>query len=46
MFFKTHSDIEFFQILLLRIKNFKNHSNIKFFQILLLRLKNFLKVII
>ncbi len=43
MFFKTHSDIEFFQILLLRIKNFKNHSNIKFFQILLLRLKNFFK---
>ena len=43
MFFKTHSNIEFFQILLLRIKNFKNHSNIKFFQILLLRLKNFFK---
>ena len=43
MFFKTYSDIEFFQILLLRIKNFKNHSNIKFFQILLLRLKNFFK---
>ena len=43
VFFKTHSDIEFFQILLLRIKNFKNHSNIKFFQILLLRLKNFFK---
>ena len=43
MFFKTHSDIEFFQILLLRIKNFKNHSNIEFFQILLLRLKNFFK---
>lgn len=43
MFFKTHSDIEFFQILLLRIKNFKNHSNIKFFQILLLKLKNFFK---
>lgn len=43
MFFKTHSDIGFFQILLLRIKNFKNHSNIKFFQILLLRLKNFFK---
>ena len=43
VFFKTHSNIEFFQILLLRIKNFKNHSNIKFFQILLLRLKNFFK---
>ena len=43
VFFKTYSDIEFFQILLLRIKNFKNHSNIKFFQILLLRLKNFFK---